>query len=746
MSHAPGDVCARRPTPLPTPMAATASQKNIIEYPCNGNEILAVKAGPGSGKTLTLANRIAYLMSEHGLDRDEILVLSMTNRAVNSLRQTLAGTPAADVNIFTFHSFCAALVDESSPGGRKRLMDDLSWRNFSNIFLGKSIEVAGTSLKGNMTASLLEKVLHSIKSGESTVEDVSKQHNISKEYINALLLYLEKNGIMRYQDFISDALALMETNKHIPRLLAYRAVIVDEFQDMHYLLLQVIKKIVSYKDDHLHLTLAGDPHQSIYEFLGSRPELINTLDKEFPSAKITYLHIKESFRLTPEILDVAKEFALRKNQLLLPGDNELVSTKPSGHKPILYQRSSLAEEHDFIAMEITRLILELGGLLRPADFLILVRTNKELDEIQQHFTERYGLACNKFSLQVPWINSKVHVLLDLLNVLNNETGADFGLLCVVMLLDKKYGSRLRVSKLFSQCEKWRLQSGLGDVSLEAFLRNQFEVDKKQSVLQNIYKNSPETLERLKVTIEGFERERTRLSLDLTPFTVLQSLLNLATDLGITAYLNATKTGKKQVDQDTSRKQLEQNLTALCNSLEFAYDRYNQQETVDEPFLSYFLRVYNDNTDITNKDMINLSTVHTAKGLEFPVVFIPGCTSFFGSRPYWSSLLSDTAKPEPSKGRLFYVASTRAKNLLYMGTDTKVAGPVSRYFDWGVPDLAAKNLLHSLACDMKRPVPSPVAVEKGRSVFRTIGQTNHSPIRNIHTSALRLIQRNLRRFP
>jgi ATP-dependent DNA helicase HMI1 len=815
----------------PSNLTPTPSQQQIISYPAQPNRILTIKAGPGSGKTFTVVKRIEFLI-KNGIRPDEILVLSMTNRAVNSLRDKLTSLIGAElaqnVNVSTFHSFCASLVDNFGPLffpnlTRKRLMDDLGWRNFSNIFLGKSIGVNGYTIKGNLTPSSLEKMLNGIKSGEMSVDEAASKNNVSKEYVRALLDYLDKNGIMRYQDFIIEALVLMEMSLKgplIPQLENYKVVIVDEFQDMHYLLLNVVKGVVNYptseksqndaietvggdtfqeapavlgmaevsepqevpavvgmaevsefhspsttssniapsKTDSFlskHLSIAGDPNQCIYEFLGSKPDLIDNLHLQFPNATIDELSIQESFRLTPEILLASHK--------ILRTDSSLKSMRPNLYKPIAYNTPSRSEEHQYIGIEITRLILELGGLLKPSDFIILCRSNKEIDDISEYFTHNFGFKCNKFSLTVPWIKSKVHILLDLLAVLNKRAGSDFGLLCTLLLIDKRYGSRARVSKLFTHFDKWRVDNFPNQYQenvLEDYLRK--ELDTNKSTLDKIFKgpDHTKTKKQLSLFLESIEMARKQLDKSQHPKTILETLQGIVGNLMILEYMNE--------ESGDSTKSLEVHLASFYKSLEHSHKKFLKLEE-NESFVDFFLGLYNDDIPILDNDMVNISTIHSAKGLEFPVVFVPGCSQYSG-QPFWESLLydentvkdrlsdekNDKTRSEKtrlynerymSNARLFYVACTRAKSLLYIGTPLRLPELINKYFTSNKPVLCGDSL-KKLAGLLERDLPSTIKIDNGAQLFQDLvakyeKNSKNSMNSNIHrTHPQRNFQRNL----
>ncbi|KAG2735581.1 hypothetical protein G9P44_001795 [Scheffersomyces stipitis] len=770
----------------------SSSQMEVVSFPPTPNSILTVQAGPGSGKTFTMANRVAYMISHYNLEPHDILILSMTNRAVHSLRQTLDAIVgpevAGNIELRTFHSFCASVVDQYEHiyfpnNARKQLIDDVSWSSFSNIFSGKTISLSGKKVEGTITASTLEKILHGIKSGEFTTEQASNKFKVSKDYIHELLVYLEQNGMMRFQDFVADAISIMDSSisssdeeSWIPQLANYKVVIVDEIQDMHHSLLSVIKKVTSYPtydQKAKHLTLAGDPNQCIYEFLGSSPDLLENIEKEFPTFDVNHYYMRETYRLTPEILDAVTAFSIRHHGLK---DVSLTSVKPESFKPVAFSRRSASEECDFMVGEITRLIFESGGLLRPSDFLILTRTNKEIQAIEDQLRDSYGMKSNKFSQNATWASSKVHVLLDILNVLKKGPGSDFALLCVLLRLDKRPGGRLRLSKLFNIYDQWRIRNSLtSNSNLEDFVRSDLEQSNKtskgvvQSKIFSIYKlgDNRTTLDLLSTFLSSVREMRQNLAVHQTPMAILESLLNIMEKSTLLEYLNSPETsgtGKAQklsIEEqiEAHRIRLESSLSTFYNSLRSSYTRYVDTNSFNETFLEFFLKTYNDHVTILNEDMINLSTIHMAKGLEFPVVFVPGNSSAFGTSQNWSSLFTDGIVAQDSKARLFYVACTRAKSLLYIGTpeeDTSTCRDFFRLLTTKLPTLATKinsrgSLLDNLGVDLKRTVPNRRKIEQGRSFYAEIPLRNHATdislraTRNLHISHCRTtVQNNVRR--
>lgn len=726
----------------------TDAQNKVISFAADENSILVVNAGPGSGKTSTLVRRIANLASQ--FDPKEILVLSMANRSVNSIRESLQDLFKDDKNsypdVFTFHSFCSLLLDENSTFLSNRvLVDDFSWRSFSKILLKRP----GLDHKGvSITPSKLEQILQAVKSGAS-IEDQAEKYNVSSEYIGLVLDYLKANKMIRYNDLIVNALEMLNLTRNIARLTNYKIVIVDEFQDMYPQLLSLVKAVVAYPtagrlvSAKKHLTIAGDPNQTIYEFLGSDPKLLHDIGT-YLNMNVTELSLGESFRCTPEVLQVASKVGLSSAGLLTA--NSIRSLKPPGIKPVLLLHKSSREEHDFIASEITRLICVLGGLLVPSDFAILTRANRELDEISHTLLQNYGYSCNRFSLSSSWIKSRVHLLLDLLSLLNGGMGLNFALLCLLPRLDRRAGNSRRVSKLFHMSNSWNNEVSGG--RLEDYLRQELgnigEKSRGKFSILNVYKG-PENrafLEATKKLLDWTDKTR-EVAAELAPLLILKSLLTITSDLDLLDYLNKPESTHRSPGADAdfrTQTELENNLAGFYKSLCACHKSFMLDMDTTTLFLEYFLRNYNEEPPILDRNMINISTVHTAKGLEFPVVFIAGVKDAHSS--FWSSLLNNEGRHDEEKARLFYVACTRARNLLYVSTLKPVGPEIRSYFKKDLP--SSSEVINCIAREGYRPPPTAEKLEQGIKLYKDIsrlGLISGAQRRHFHTRCFaKMVQR------
>lgn len=732
-----------------TLISVSNSQYDVITYPWNMNEILSVSAGPGSGKTFTLTARIAHIL-ENGVDPSEILVLSMANRSVDALRNSLAsiiGKDNADnVDISTFHSFCGLMIDQYAPTlepslGKRRIFDKKCWHNLALFFLSKYISLEDTRLEGHITAMNMDRLLSDVTSGMLSVEEAAKRYKINANYIDKLIKYLNRHGMMRYNDLITNALSLIRTSLKInanadpenktplliPRLASYKAVFVDEFQDIYPQLMSIVKAVVTYPTDGYekskkHLTISGDPNQSIYKFLGASSNALASVKDALTDMSVAEMSLYESFRCTQPILDAAVNICLKEDDR---PEIPLKSNRESELqvKPVLLQHSSQESEFFFIANEIVRLICCLGGLIYPKDIAVLTRTNAEAERIQSIFSERYGIKSHKISQGNIWVTSPMHVYRDILSVISGESDSSFSLLNLLPILDPARGAKLRASKLFNASVK---NADPGDFNfLESYLYNELEkVEKKERLafLNVVYKNCPELLENIARFLNQVQTERDLLNrihhrcpLDFNPQELAKCLSHMAKLPGIHKYMF------KEAEQDSPFSTY---LDSFNNSLHHSYDGYVGRPDLHEgmTFVDYFLQTYDNEVPVTNSNLVQVSTIHSAKGLEFPIVFVVGRAK---QKAYWDSYLAPDTEESQSSSHLFYVALTRARDLVYVGSGlnhARLLTMAQRTFQCEVPHFG-----YSTSCKISNQADADMSgssqKHKNKAVFNQFLDSN-----------------------
>lgn len=728
------------------------SQYEVIKRPFEMNEILSVRAGPGLGKTFTLMARIARLLGGE-LQPHEILVLSMANRSVSALQkhlEHLVGPEIAEnVEISTFHSFCGSVVDQyaqtiNPETPRRRLLDLTGWRNIAEFFLSKHVMLNGHTIGTNISVAKFEKLLNDIADGNMTTKQAQEKFKVLSHYLDGIFDYMEKHGMMRYNDLVGVALDVIEQSLKLgtqeallPRIASYKMVVVDEFQDMYPLLLSVVKAVTDYPTYNFewtmnkNLIIAGDQNQSIYEFLGSSPKSMDLLCSQLPQMKNVEMSLNDSFRCTQDILDTSVGVCFNRDN---DGDEGLRSQKDLtlSSKPVLLS-SNMKGDHNAMADEIVRLICCLGGLIRPRDIAILTKSNAEAVKIQLLLRKEYGIECTKISLGNTWIQSRIRLFRDILSVVSGESDASFCLLNILKILDTSQGAKQRASKLFSQAIA--SEKSFEHTFFEDFI---FENLSNGKNFNNLFAKLYNSLKNIAAFMNQVQEERlifhaiTEENLIHSPNAVVQCLHRFSLLNGIKEYVGGP-------DKLPAREVL----TSFNDSLHYCFETYmSHKDFQDRSFIEYFLQNYDQEIPPRNEDLVQVLTIHSAKGLEFPVVFILGG---FGNT--WQSLLRGYGEEGNSHSRLLYVACTRARDLLYLSTpvDVEEIGETARrLFTTNLPQLddssqtlatgihnlhikpgslfdRRASILSGLLRDLKRPPPSSDKLNRGREYYKMFTQ-------------------------
>lgn len=735
------------------------------------NEIEVVRAGPGSGKTFTLMAKIAQLIEKNEINASEVLVLSMANRSVNALKlslsQLVGAATAAKVSISTFHSFCASIVDSHGHPDlgmpvKRRLMDKVSWRNMATFFLSTSIVLNSHTINARVTPAQMENILSETANKPHAMDSIAKNHGVSLPYLQEVFAFMRNHGMLRYNDLVHEALSILAasqiTKAYLPAVAGYKMVVVDEFQDVYPLLMLLVRAVVTYPTRALplplpllslslslnkHLVVAGDPDQSIYEFLGASSASLDMLPAEFPSMDVVTFDLSESFRCSQAILNAAAS--------LIPGSRPaLASRRPHADTlpaPVLLNSPSLYNEMQSIAKEIVRLLSHMGGLIQPKDIAVLARTNHQVDTFLSILLQEYGIFTQKISQGNLWVGSRAHIFRDLLSVLSGHSDSSFSLVDVLIAMDPAPGALNRATKLFN--ESFKMAKPHSDLYLEDYLLHELLKTNNNNKVSRVYKNYPDQPAKIAEFLNALQKERQSLNEandsspeSYNPVLVVTCLRNLMSSPGLRGYFE-----RAQAKNDFSANEV---LMSFNESLHYCFDCYLAQgEFLDSSFVDYFLRNYDTEVPSLYDNVVCVSTIHSAKGLEFPIVFVMG-QDRRGSD--WSSVLqNDNGTESTSQARLLYVACTRARNLLYVGTkrifddfnDTK-----KRLFSNQTPSLGSLHLKengftentigHALQEDLQRPFPGVANINKGRKLF-------YSQLRSMHSSSEYYRESIVRRF-
>jgi DNA helicase II / ATP-dependent DNA helicase PcrA len=354
-----------------------------------GEGPLSILAGPGSGKTTTLAGRIAYLVSDRGVPPTSILAITFTTAAAAALRQrleTVLGGDAARVDIRTFHSFGLRVIRSwSEELGFGQLPPAVYGREDARAVLREAARELGLAVRADhpagqesdpwaLSLAQLDRTVERHRLANARAERMPAMDSdvldadVLAELSAAYERRLEARAAVDYPSMLTLPLRLLDTNEQALHMLqdAYRWVLVDEYQDCCQLQAAILQRLTA---RHQNVAVVGDPLQSVYGFRGADPRPLSEFPRTFPGAQVVVL--EENHRSTHTVVSLA-------NALAAPLGQRPASwtSNPEGPPARVYAAEDDAEEALFIAEEVTRL-LEGGELARPSQAAVLFRTNAQ---------------------------------------------------------------------------------------------------------------------------------------------------------------------------------------------------------------------------------------------------------------------------------------------------------------------------------------------------------------------------------
>ena len=584
-----------------------------------------VIAGAGSGKTKVLTHKIAYLISEKKVKPWNILAITFTNKAANEMKERvgkLIGDAAQEMWMGTFHSICVKIL--------RRYIDRIG---FDNSFLIFDTSDQKTLIKECLkTLNIDDKmftdrsVLAEISNGKNEMLEpkaykVKYAGDFRREKIGEVYeLYqkrLKENNAVDFDDIINHTIKILTEN---PDVLEYytekfKYVLVDEYQDTNKAQFTLISILAS---RYGNITVVGDNDQSIYKFRGADIKNILNFEKDFPGTKI--IKLEQNYRCTGNILKAANA-VIKHNENKY--EKKLWTENEEGSLPCLYQAEDEYDEANYIVDQIKYLKTE--EYLKLSDFVILYRMNAQSRAIED-ILRREDIAYKIIGGLKFYERKEIKDIIAYLRLIQNTS------------------DNLSLKRIINEPKR-----GIGKTSIE----NIQAISEQTGIsMFNIIKNAEEYgLGRIKKNSDEFVRviEELRQEKDKIEISELIKLT-----LKMTGYTKALE-DENTVEAESRIQNLEEFLTV---AIEF------EEEMVDTS-LAEFLESISLSSDVDNledtEDSVTLMTLHSAKGLEFPVVFLVGMEE--GIFPGYKSIGEQSELEE--ERRLFYVGITRAKQFLYL---------------------------------------------------------------------------------
>ena len=588
---------------------------------------LLILAGAGSGKTSTMTHRIAHMLEE-GISPYSILAVTFTNKAAREMRERveeLAGDRAGSMWIMTFHAMCLRILrvypEEAGYEPNFVIYDGTDQKTLVKNILKEN----GISDREFAPQYLLAVISDQKEKGvdpeqyRETMENNYKTKAIYLVY-REYQKRLRQNNAMDFDDILLNTVKLFERNEEI--LLRYQErfqyIMVDEYQDTNHIQYRLIRQLA---DRHRNLCVVGDDDQCIYQWRGADIRNILDFESDFPEAKV--IKLEQNYRSKGNILDAAYS-VIRNNRGRK--SKKLWTDRDSGEKLRYYRANNDHEEAAYVARQIGH--MNRAG--RPlTDFAILYRTNAQ-SRLFESALSREGIPYRVLSGMRYYDRKEIKDIMCYMRLVVNPK------------------DDLSMRRIVNEPKR-----GMGDKIVEKVMG--FAAVKDKSLLEAL--SDPEVQD----TLPGKAYDRVR---------ELTDCLNLCrqerTNLKVSDIYDRllTKTGYLPALEETGTVEAEGRIENLMEfkSVIYDYEKGTENPTIEEFMEQLTLAAEVDNYD-EHQDTVTLMTMHSAKGLEFPVVFLPGLEDglFPGNKAF------DDPSGMEEERRLCYVGMTRAKELLFLSS-------------------------------------------------------------------------------
>ena len=584
-----------------------------------------VIAGAGSGKTKVLTYKIAYLMSEKNVLPWNILAITFTNKAANEMKErieALVGEAVKDMWIGTFHSICVRIL--------RKFIDRIGFNSSFIIF--------DTTDQRTMVKQILKDLQYDEKlySDRSVISEISNAKNemldpdtylaraqgdFRKEKIAVVYeryqKRLKENNAIDFDDIINYTIKILRENVDVLEYYSnkFQYILVDEYQDTNKSQFTLVSMLAS---KHGNITAVGDNDQGIYSFRGADISNILNFEKDFPGTRI--IKLEQNYRCTGNILKVANA-VIKNNEVKY--DKKLWTENEVGNLPKVFSADNEYDEGRYIAEQIEHLRRE--EYYKYSDFAVLYRMNTQSRAIEE-ILRREGIPYKIIGGLKFYERKEIKDIISYLRLVQNTS------------------DNLSLNRIINEPKR-----GIGKTSLDNIAKvaeqagiSMYEVIKnaEQYGLNRVYLSSREFINCMEDIIA--KKDELKIS---------ELIKKILKDTGYIQSLENENTVEAE--------------NRIANLDEFLNVAIEFEEESAENGLSDFLEGITLSSDLDNMEetdeSVTLMTLHSAKGLEFPTVFLVGMEE--GIFPGYKSI--GEQKELEEERRLCYVGVTRAKENLYL---------------------------------------------------------------------------------
>ena len=586
---------------------------------------LLILAGAGSGKTTVLVNRVEHIISSHLATPWQVLAITFTNKAAGELRERLVsaiGEEANDIWAYTFHSCCSRIL--------RRFGEKIGYTNHFTIYdtddsrrvmkqCQKQLGIEDKLINHKSILAEISRAKDSLISPEEYKQTAQNDFRKSKiaECYELYQAQLKKSDAMDFDDIIFNTVKLLEENEDVRNLYQtqFKYVMVDEYQDTNHAQ-YVLTSLLA--DKYKNICVVGDDDQSIYRFRGATIENILSFENHYKGAKV--IRLEENYRSTQNILDGANAvISHNKNRK----GKTLFTRAGSGDKIVYKTVMSESEESQYIIDEIVK---NVNNGMKYSDHAILYRMNAQSRNLEVMLTKS-GISHRIIGGHRFFDRKEIKDIVSYLAVINNPSD-NVRLQRIINVPKRAIGDTMFANVL-------EIGAGLG--------MSAFEVCERADEFQKTSRSASKLMNFTKMIRDFQECIENGMGLN--------DLLQEALD--VTKYLDYLQ---EEPETYEDRVNNIKELSSMFIKYEEESEDANLSEFLEDVALISDIDSYNE-----DEDAVVLMTLHSAKGLEFPVVFIPGMEE--GIFPGNQSMFSEEDLEE--ERRLAYVGITRAKKKLYL---------------------------------------------------------------------------------
>ncbi|MEQ1553271.1 MAG: UvrD-helicase domain-containing protein [Ferruginibacter sp.] len=603
---------------------------------------IMIIAGAGSGKTKVLTTRITHLMSHYGVDAFNILALTFTNKAAKEMKERveriLGNNEARNLYIGTFHSVFARILRTEAPNigypSNFTIYDTDDAKSVVKTVI-KELELDDKQYKPNVVYNRISSAKNALVGPAEYANDYTLQQEDARanrpmqgQIYDAYAKRCYKNGAMDFDDLLFKFYILL---KNVPQSLSkyqhkFKYLMIDEYQDTNTAQYEIIKLLGAM---HENVCVVGDDAQSIYSFRGATIENILQFEKDYDDVKVVKL--EQNYRSTKNIISVANQIiGNNKGQI----EKNLFTDNSQGEKIKLVRTMTDNDEGKMVADAIQE--NKLRNHYFNQDFAILYRTNAQSRSFEEAL-RRMGIAYRIYGGLSFYQRKEVKDLISYLRIVVNPRDEE-ALKRIINYPVRAIG-KTTIDKLVLFANEQNLS--MWDIACNA-------------AMYGFKSGTLEAIDNFVTMIKMFQSEMPKKN---------------AYDLAFLVGKNCGLVKELFNDKTTEGLARYENVQELLNSIkEFTETPQNEEdgEVGDKSLGGYLQQIVlltdaDKDGDDTNQDVVKLMTIHAAKGLEFPVVFVGGLEETL----FPNAMAINTREELEEERRLFYVAITRAKAKLYL---------------------------------------------------------------------------------